>query len=73
MKINKKYLLIRIITSPIKLIFLLLWYNLFAVLLLLKWVKNGGQEVFYGTDFGNSIVELIETNKKLTEEINNNI
>lgn len=61
MKINKKYFIIRLITSPLKLIFLMLWYNLFSVLKTFQWVICGGDEIIFGKDLDrNTVGELIK-------------
>ncbi|AZA60802.1 hypothetical protein EG340_06995 [Chryseobacterium indoltheticum] len=66
MKINKKYFLIRLITSPLKLIFLLFWYVLFSVLKTFQWVIYGGDEVIFGKDLErNTVGELIKEVQKL--------
>ena len=67
MKINTKYLLLRIIISPVKLLFTVIWFNLIGFLIFFKWLKNGGQEMYYGNDFGGNLTTLIESNEALVK------
>lgn len=60
MKINKRYLLLRIITLPIKLTFHLLWSVLFSILITLKWLKNGGEEIFYGVNTETTLIKILK-------------
>lgn len=71
MKVNKKFLLLRIIAFPLKLAFMLFWYLTFALFKSLQWVWFGGDEIVLGKDFDrNTIRELIESVEKLTENKN---
>lgn len=70
MKWNKKYLLIRILTFPIKLIFSIVWHSLIGLMLSLQWLIHGAQEVYYGKDNGNSLVKIIEQNEKIIQKLN---
>lgn len=66
MKINKKYIILRLITLPLKLIFDLLWFNLFVILKTFQWLIYGSDEIIFGKDFNrNSVSELIKTVEKL--------
>lgn len=57
MKLNKKYILLRIITSPIKLIFTLIWMILY-----------GSDEVYFSENFNrNDMSKLIESVEKLNK------
>lgn len=69
---NKKKLLLRIITFPIKLSFQIIWGVLSSILLSIKWLKNGSQEVVYGDDFTSSLVRLIEQNEQIIKAQNQN-
>ena len=72
-KVNKKYLLLRILTFPIKLIFSLLWFNLFALLKTYQWVIFGGDEIIFGTDINrDSVGELIKIVSELNDNYKNN-
>jgi|GEM_PF-4070919 hypothetical protein len=64
---NKEKLPLRIITSPLKLAFQLLWRILCAFMETYSWVRFGSQELMYGKDKGKSLVKLIEQNEKLIE------
>ena len=73
MKVNKKFLFLRIITFPIKLAFMLFWGILFAVFKSVQWVWFGGDEIILGKDFDrNTIGELIKAVEKLTEKEKSN-
>ena len=65
MKINKKYLALRIITFPIKLIFTIVWFFIMSLIISAKWVIFGSQELYYGKDGKNSLTNLIEQNEKI--------
>ena len=69
MNINKKYLLIRILTFPIKLAFTLFWNNLIALMLTWQWILHGGQELYYGKDNDASLVKLIEQNEEIIKKL----
>lgn len=69
MKINKRFLLLRILASPFKLVFTMVWFNLVGLVMFLKWLKNGGQELFYGDAFGGNLVDLIESNEALVKKL----
>lgn len=34
-----------------------------------KWLKNGGQELYYGNGFGGNLTTLIESNEKLIKAL----
>ena len=69
MKINKKYLLLRIIAFPLKLLFTIIWFLLFAIFKSIQWVAYGSDEIVFRKDFNrNSITELIETIEKLQDK-----
>lgn len=70
MKTNKTNLLLRIITFPIKLLFSLLWFNLWAIKVSIQWVKNGGQELIYDNTHGRDLVRLIDQNEKIIKQFN---
>jgi hypothetical protein len=66
MEINKKFLLIRIITFPFKLLFTLLWMIFFGLLLSFRWLLYGSQEVYFGKHFGNGeLIKIINQNEKI--------
>ena len=67
---NKKRLILRILTFPLKLAFQILWGVLSSILYSFKWLKNGSQEVVYGDDFEKSIVRLIQQNEEIIEKMN---
>lgn len=69
-KWNKKNLLLRILTFPIKLSLQITWGVLASILYSLKWLKNGSQEVVYGDDFNSSIVRLIDQNQEMIDKMN---
>ncbi len=71
MSINKKHLALRIIAYPVKLLFNLAWFNFLAVALSFKWIKNGGQELYYGPEHEAGLVKVLESNEKLIEELKN--
>jgi len=68
-KYNKKYLGLRIITSPIKLIFTLIWNILLSFIITYKWVVFGSQELLYGVDGKESLVNLIKQNEELIKKL----
>lgn len=68
MKINKKYLLLRIITFPIKLTFHLLWNIIFSFVITLKWLKNGGSELFYGENTKTDLSKILDKLNELNLE-----
>ena len=68
MKLNKKYILLRIITSPIKLIFTLIWMILWSTILVWKWILYGSDEVYFSENFNrNDMSKLIESVEKLNK------
>ena len=68
MKLNKKYILLRIVTSPIKLIFTLIWMILWSLLLVWKWILYGSDEIYFSENFNrNDISKLIESIEKLNK------
>jgi hypothetical protein len=69
MKINKTHFALRLITFPIKLVFTLLWHLLIGVLYSVKWLKHGGQELYYSNEHGGNLVKLIESNEKLIDAL----
>ncbi len=69
MKINKKYLLLRLLVSPFKLVFTIIWFFLIGILTFLKWLKNGGQELYYADDHGGNLVKLIEQNEAILKSL----
>ena len=74
-QVEKKYLLLRIITAPIKLLFTLVWVNLMAFIITFKWIRWGSQEVYFTKDTKDSIIKLIEQNEliiKNTQQNENN-
>lgn len=70
MKINKKYLVIRIIAFIPKLFFTLVWFLIIGLIHSLKWLKNGGQELYYGDNHDKGLVKLIEQNEKIIKSFN---
>ena len=69
MKLNKKYILLRIITSPIKLIFTLIWMILWSTILVWKWILYGSDEVYFSENFNrNDVSKLIESVEKLNKQ-----
>ena len=69
MKLNKKYILLRIITSPIKLIFTLIWMILWSTILVWKWILYGSDEVYFSENFNrNDMSKLIESVEKLNKK-----
>ena len=69
MKLNKKYILLRIITSPIKLIFTLIWMILWSTILVWKWILYGSDEVYFSENFNrNDMSKLIESVEKLNKQ-----
>lgn len=68
MKVQKKYFLLRVITFPIKLVFDLLWFNLFAIVKTFQWVVYGGDEIIFGKDFNrNQMSDLIDAVENLKQ------
>jgi hypothetical protein len=68
MKIQKHNLGLRIITFLPRLVFILLWMILYGVLLNIRWLRFGSQELYFGSDFGrDELVTLIEKLEKLKE------
>lgn len=66
MKINKKYIILRIITSPIKLIFTMFWLILWSLILVYHWILYGSDEIFFSENFNrNDVSKLIESVEKL--------
>lgn len=72
-KWNKNKLLLRILTFPIKLIFQLFWGFVYSFIITCKWLKNGSQELIYGDGTSESLVKIIDQNKKIIEYHENNI
>lgn len=72
MKWNKKYLWIRIVAFPIKLLFSIIWHSLMGIRLSIQWLVCGGQEVYYGKDHGGSLIKIIEQNEKIIKSFNEN-
>ena len=72
-KWNKNKLLLRILTFPIKLIFQLFWGFVYSFLITFKWLKNGSQELIYSDDTSDSLVKIIDQNKKIIEYHENNM
>lgn len=69
---NKKHLLIRIITLPLKIIFSLIWYISICLISNYKWLLYGGQElIYFKKEFKGSLEELISSNEKLVELLKN--
>lgn len=66
-KWNKRNLVARILTFPIKIAFQILWGVISSIFISFKWLKNGSQEVVYGDNHGESLVNLIEQNEKIIE------
>lgn len=64
-KWNKKNLILRIITFPIKLIFQITWGVLISILYSFQWLKNGGRELVFGDDFDSSLIRLIKQNQEI--------
>lgn len=64
-KWNKHYLLLRILSFPIKLVFQILWGILLGILQSFHWLKFGSQELLYGKDHGKSLVRIIEQNEQI--------
>jgi hypothetical protein len=62
---NKHYLILRIFTLPLKLIFQILWGIALGILESFHWLKFGSQELLYGKDNGKSLVRIIEQNERL--------
>lgn len=69
MEINKKYLGLRIITSPLKLIFQILWSILLSFVITFKWIVFGGQELYYGKEGKGNLVKLIEQNEEIIKHL----
>lgn len=65
MKIEKRYLGLRICTFWIKLIFSLVWNILFTFVVTYKWILYGSQELLYGKDGKEGLVTLIEQNEEI--------
>ena len=72
MKIKTKHLLLRVITFPIKLLFTLIWFNLWSIKVSLQWLFFGGEELFYGKDRA-TLVDLIQQNEKIIKYFNQKI
>lgn len=62
---NKHYLILRIISLPIKLLFQITWGILLAILQSFHWLKFGSQELLYGKDNGKFLIRIIDQNEKL--------
>ena len=69
-KWNTKYLPLRIITFPFKLVFQIVWSVLVGLVISFRWLKNGSQEVYYGDDHTSGLVEILEQNKKIIKHFN---
>lgn len=68
MKINKKYLLLRILSYPFRLVFTLFWMILFGFMLSIRWLLYGSQELYFGKNFGGAhLAEIVEQNEKIIE------
>jgi len=70
MKLNKKYLVLRIITFPIKLFFQVSWSILIGIFTSFNWLMHGGEEIYYGKDNGKSLLEIAQQNKELIKLLN---
>ena len=72
MKVNKRYLALRIITFPIKLLLNLIWFLALGIFTSIKWVLFGSQELYYGKNEGkDSLVRLIEQNEEIIKQLKN--
>ncbi len=71
-KWNRKRLILRLLSFPVKLLFQILWGVLSSILISIKWLKNGSQELVYGDDYDVSLVEILEQNKKIIKYFKNN-
>lgn len=71
MKINKRYLLLRMLISPIKLIFTIFWFALFSFLKTYQWVIYGSEEIIFGND-KDSIKDLIKVVNDLKDKYKKN-
>jgi len=68
MKVNRRYLGLRILTAPLKLVFTLIWFMLYSLIHVYQWVIFGSDEVVFGNDFNrNTIKELIQEIEKSTK------
>lgn len=65
MKINTRYLGLRILTFPVKLVFTVLWFFLYSLKCSVQWILFGSQELYYGKDKGANLVEILEQNKEI--------
>jgi len=71
MKYNRNHLISRIITSPFKLALHLVFGFITAFLITWKWIRNGSQELIYGSvEDKESIAFLINQNKEIIKKLN---
>ena len=70
MKLQKKYLIARILTFPFKLLFQMVFAVLATIAISCRWVIYGGQEVYYGEETKSSIVNLIKSNEEIIQKLN---
>jgi len=70
---NRKYFLIRLITLPIKLVFMLLWTFCVVFIAQYKWLKYGGQDfIYFKESTKGSLEDLIKSNEELLIKLNKN-
>lgn len=67
---NRKYFLIRLITLPLKLSFMLVWINIIALISVWKWLIYGGQDFVYFKEYTKGNLEdLIKSNEELVKTL----
>lgn len=68
---NKRHLLIRIITFPFKLLFSSSWYFCICIVSNIKWLLYGGEEVvFFKNETKGILLDIVEQNEKLLNLLN---
>lgn len=70
MKVNKQNLILRILTFPVKLIFLLLWHNIVGTVVAIRWIFYGSEEVYFGRNGRKSISEVLRQNEIIIKNLN---
>ena len=72
MKVNKDKFLIRIITFPLHLVFMLLWQAITGIWLSFNWLFYGAEHIiFMNADQKSSVAELIRKAEQVIERLEN--
>lgn len=71
MKLNKKYIIIRLLTFPIKLLFTVLWMLLCAIMLSFRWLFYGSTELYFSKNFNTTeLSKIVQQNEDIIKMFN---